>query len=550
MPYQNRGTILETLYSNVRSNGNRIFLKQPYNGKYYEYTWTEAFQQICLLSGLLQSLGLEQGSKIGILSKNCAEWFIADLAILKAGYVSVPLYPNINAKTIFQILEHSETKVLLVGKLDNWDEQKIGVPKDVQLIGFPMFGPEKVIKWDDWKTDFVIDQQQLDRRLDELTTIIYTSGTTGMPKGVMHSYQAFSEVANVAFQLLDPPVHPVFFSYLPLSHIAERVLVEMGVLYLCGTVCFAESIERFPENLRDAEPTVFLGVPRIWTKFQMGILEKLNQERLDFFLKIPILSSLIKSKIKKELGLHKCEFSFSGAAPISISLIKWFEKIGIDINEGYAMTENCCYSHITIPGNKRYGYVGKPLPGCEVKLSDENEVLIKNKSVMIGYYKEPELTKAAITPEGFLHTGDVGEIDPQGFLKIIGRVKDNFKTTKGKYVAPNPIELQLLANDNIEQCCVVGHNIPQPICLVVLSEKSKKMISEQLENILAIQMLSINDGLEGHEKMAKLVIVKEPWTVENELLTPTLKVKRQAIDNYYGKNYEAWYELSGQVVRE
>jgi len=549
MGYHSRPSILEVFYENVEKERDRIFLRQPYRGKWYEYTWGDTFEKVAQLSGLLKSLDLPAGSQIGILSKNCAQWIIADLAIFKAGHVSVPLYPNINAKTVYQILDHSEARVVLVGKLDDWESQKTGVPKGVTQIGFPMFCPSELPRWDEWPTKINPDYEKPVRTLDELATIIYTSGTTGMPKGVMHSFQAFMEVVNVAFSLITPPPYPGFFSYLPLSHIAERGLVETGALYMCGTISFAESLDSFAENLQEAAPTIFLGVPRIWTKFQMGILGKMDQVKLDTLLRVPLLNLLIKNKIKKGLGLHKAKYCFVGAAPMPVSLMIWFEKIDIDILEAYAMTENCCYSHITLPGHKKHGYVGQSLPGSEVKISEEGEVLIKNPSLMMGYYKEPALTEAAFS-KGFLKTGDMGEVDAEGYLKITGRVKDNFKTSKGKYIAPNPIEMEILANENIEQCCVAGHNIPQPLCMVVLSEKALQKSPKEVEDSLIHTMLDQNNKLESHENLCKILIVKEPWTVENELMTPTLKIKRQAIDNKYGSLYEKWYAADGQVCRE
>ena len=222
-------------------------------------------------------------------------------------------------------------------------------------------------------------------------------------------------------------------------------------------------MDTFAANLAEASPTVFLGVPRIWTKFQQGILAKLNQNKLNIFLRIPFISSLISSKIKKGLGLHNAKNIFTGAAPTPVALIKWFARLGINIQEAYAMTENTCYSHVSYNNNINIGYVGQALPKCDVKLSSQNEILIKHDALMDGYYKMQKETKQTII-DGWLHTGDEGEIDKNGFLKITGRVKDLFKTSKGKYVAPSPIEMKLLANKNIEQVCVVGIGTSTTYC--------------------------------------------------------------------------------------
>ena len=315
----------------------------------------------------------------------------------------------------------------------------------------------------------------------------------------------------------------------------------MGSLYTGGKVSFAESLDTFAANLSEASPSVFLGVPRIWTKFQQGILGKLPQKKLNVLLSIPIISTLIKKKIQKGLGLSKAKNIFTGAAPTPASIIKWFEKLGIKIQEAYAMTENTCYSHVSFKSKIKIGSVGQALPLCDVKLSDQKEILIKHDALMDGYYKDEEETNKTII-DGWLHTGDEGEIDENGFLTITGRVKDIFKTSKGKYVAPSPIEMKLSANKNLEQICVVGDGLPQPIVLVVLSERGKAKTKEDLIASLAKTMEVVNPKLDKHEKLHNIVVVAEDWTIENKLLTPTMKIKRNAIEKIYKSNYAAWYE--------
>ena len=321
----------------------------------------------------------------------------------------------------------------------------------------------------------------------------------------------------------------------------------MGSIYSGGKVDFAESLDTFAANLSAASPTVFLGVPRIWTKFQQGVLGKLPQAKLDMLLGIPILGGLIKKKVRKGLGLNNARQVFTGAAPTPATLIEWFEKLGIYIQEAYAMTENCCYSHVTFRDNIKIGYVGAPLPYCDVKLSEEGEILIKHEALMTGYYKEPELTAETIV-DGYLKTGDKGEIDNDGFLKITGRIKDLFKTSKAKYVAPAPIEMKLSVNTNLEQICVVGTNVPQPIALAVLSEEGKKKTTEEIDSSLVETLSVVNPQLDHHENVAKFVILKDDWTVENGLITPTMKVKRPALEKIHEGNYEEWYEKEGKVI--
>ncbi len=530
---------LEMLYKWEKEKPNEIFLSQPINGVWHNWTWQEFGDEVRKMATYLKQLNLPSESKIGLLSKNCAHWLMTDMAIMMSGHVSVPLYPNLNAETLSKILSHSETKLLFVGKLDNYNEMKEGVPHEIPCITFPFYS-ENYPKWDDLLKNISPLKEDIIRTPNELATIIYTSGTTGVPKGVMHKFFNFSFATTNAVNII-PLKEESFFSYLPLCHIAERLLVQMGSLYCGGRVSFAENLDTFAKNLSDVSPTIFLGVPRIWTKFQQGILSKIPQKKLTLLLKIPIISTIIKNKIKKNIGLANANNVFTGAAPTPVSLIKWFAHLGINIQEAYAMTENTCYSHVTLKNNIKIGYVGKPLPLCQVKLSSRKEILIKHDALMDGYYKMENETSQTIV-NGWLHTGDEGYIDDEGFLKITGRVKDLFKTTKGKYVAPSPIEMKISANKNIEQVCVVGDELPQPIALLVLSERGKSTLREDLKISLNRTLDNMNSMLENHEKIHNFIVLDQPWTVENKLLTPTMKIKRNLIEKKYSIFYKDWYD--------
>ena len=536
---------LEMMYKWEEEKGNEVFLSQPINSIWHDWTWEEVMLEVRKMAAYIKSLNLEKKSKIAILSKNCAHWIMSDLAIMMSGHISVPLYPNLSAKILNKILIHSETKMMFVGKLDDFEKMKSGIPSDVNCVTYPFYSQDYP-KWNDLIRDVSPLQENVIRDDNELATIIYTSGTTGDPKGVMHKFYNFSFATTNAVNAL-PLKDESFFSYLPLSHIAERLLIEMGSIYCGGKVSFAESLDTFAQNLSYSQPSVFLGVPRIWTKFQQGILEKLPQKKLNILLSIPIISSLIKKKIQKGLGLSKARNVFTGAAPTPAALIRWFESLGIIIQEAYAMTENTCYSHVSFREKIKIGSVGQALPLCDVKLSDQNEIMIKHDALMDGYYKDEEQTNDTIK-NGWLYTGDEGEIDSEGFLKITGRVKDIFKTSKGKYVAPSPIELKLSANKNIEQVCIVGTEIPQPIALVVLSDRGREKTKEDLISSLEKTLEVVNPKLEKHEKIHNIIIVKEEWTIENNLLTPTMKIKRNAIEKIYRINYQEWYDSSKRIV--
>lgn len=530
-----------------RNTPDLLFLRQPIDGKVKDWTFRKAGDESRRIASALLALNLPAKSHVAILSKNCAHWIMADLAIWMAGHISVPLYPTLSSGSIRQILEHSESKVLFVGKLDNFSEQEAGIPSQVKCISFSLFGEKKGEQWDELVSKNQPLQETKKRSSEELATIKYTSGTTGNPKGVMITFGAFHYVVPGALKKYGADKPGKFFSYLPLSHIAERMLVECGALYSGSEIHFSESLEKFPENLMNTQPTVFLAVPRIWAKFREKIESKMP--KLDRLLKIPVVSTIIKKAIRKKLGLSKAHLIISGAAPISVDLLKWFKKLDILIQEVYGMTENLAYSHSNFKDAK-FGSVGRAWENIETKFSEEGELLVRHKGLMTGYYKEPELTAKVFTEDGFLKTGDKGELDEKGFFTITGRIKDQFKTDKAKFVDPAPIEMKLLANADIEQVCVVGMGIPQPIALIILSAAGKQKDKTALEESIKKSIEEVNPHLESYERIKAAIILSEDWTIENGLMTPTLKVKRNEVEKIHLPKYPKWYEKNQVVVWE
>ena len=538
---------LERLYHWERTAPDRVVLTQPMGGGIVkDFTWREVLDQTRRMAAYLQRLGLEPGARIGILAKNSAHWLIADFAIWMAGYVSVPLYPTLAAGTVRQILEHSEAKLLFVGKLDGWGEMKPGVPADLPCIRLPLSASSDGPAWD----DIIARTQPLQgnpvRDGNELATIMYTSGTTGMPKGVMHSFATFAWSMAAVRKRLTSDVHSRVLSYLPLSHVAERTLVEHGLLASSMHVYFAESLETFAADLQRAKPTLFFSVPRLWVKFQQGVLAKMPAQKLDRLLSIPIVNRIVRRKVLGALGLDQCEVAAGGAAPMPPDLLRWYARLGLKIIEVYGMTENCGVSHCTLPGKQRPGTVGYPYEGVQSRLDPDNdEIQVKSPGTMLGYYKEPEQTRNALTADGWLRTGDKGVIDAEGGLRISGRVKDIFKTGKGKYVAPAPIEDKLVMHGAVEACCVTGANLGQPLAIVMLNmEAAQRAIDAAeraaLEASLTTHLESINALLDPHERLDCLVVVTQPWTVESGLITPTFKVRRNRIEDVYAPHYERW----------
>ncbi len=525
-----------------------IFLKQPIDGRIINYTYKSAGEEIRKIASAIDDFNLSERSHIALLSKNCAHWILADLAIMMSGHISVPIYPTLNAHSVNQLLTHSESKVIILGKLDDFPSQKNGIPK-IHKISVGLYGENEGTLWEDLISNQKPSQKIPTIKTDDLHTIIYTSGTTGTPKGVMHTVGNFSMSVSGLIDALRIPNRPRLFSYLPLAHVAERLLCTGG-LHLGAQISFPESLETFASDLEKTQPNIFFGVPRIYTKFQEKILENIPQKKLTFLLKIPFLNTLVKNKLKQKLGLRKASFIASAAAPLATSLMNWYETIGITIQQGYGMTEDCCISHFNMPGASKVGTVGKKLPHVTVKLSTEGEICIKNNCLMKGYFKAPEITASVFDEEGFLKTGDKGEYDHEGFLTITGRVKDQFKTDKGKYISPAPLELLLSKNTDIEQTCIVGTGIPQPIALVTLSTLGKEKLKEQLSQSLIATVNEMNEQLEKHEKIERIVIMKEDWNVANGLTTPTLKVKRNNIEKIHQPYYKKWFEDDEKVIFE
>ena len=546
---------LQRLYHWEATEPNRVILTQPLGaGAVRDYTWAQVMDETRRMAAHLQGLGLEPGSRIAILSKNCAHWLMCDFAIWMAGFVSVPLYPTLAAGTIRQILEHSEAKLLFVGKLDGWDNMKSGVPAGLPCIGTPLAPPNDFTRWEDVVKATAPLRGNPVRAGEELATIMYTSGTTGMPKGVMHSFATFAWSIAGALRRVPLRGDARMLSYLPLAHVAERTLVEHGLLATSMRVYFAESLDTFINDLQRARPTAFFSVPRLWVKFQQGAQSKMPAEKLARLLKIPLLGRVVAKKVRAALGLDQCTLAAGGAAPMPPELLRWYESIGLPIIEVYGMTENCGVSHATLPGVQRPGTVGKAYDGVQCRLDPSSgEIQMKSPGLMLGYYKEPALTREAFTEDGWLHTGDKGQLDAEGNLRITGRVKDLFKTSKGKYVAPAPIEDKLVMNGAVEACVVTGANLGQPLGIVMLNAEAAKRAEDSggraaMEISLTAHLDAVNARLDPHEQLDCLVVVKEPWTVDNGFITPTFKVKRNRIEEAYGPMFERWVGAHRRVV--
>ncbi|MBF7073038.1 AMP-binding protein [Glaciecola sp. MH2013] len=537
---------LALLYQWESTKPNTLFLTQPKNGSDVTFTWAETANQARRVAAGLRELNYPKGSRIAILSKNCAEWMIADLGIMMAGHISVPIFATAGKDTIQYVLKHADCPLIFIGKLDNMDEQVASVPDGVAKVGFPYPDIPVETSWDSFTNNAPIEDSPLPD-MNDIMTIIYTSGSTGQPKGVVHTYKTICWAARNSLNALSVNDNDRIVSYLPLAHITERVLVELASFYSTMQIRFVESLETFTHDVKTCQPTLFISVPRLWTKFQMGVLAKIPQKKLSFLLSIPFVGKKVAKKIRAEMGLGSARLWASGSAPLAPATIEWFHKIGIDISEGWGMTENSAYGTSSVPFRlDKIGSIGKAYDGVDVRIAEDGEIQVASPCNMIGYYKEPEKTSGVFTNDGYLRTGDKGIIDSEGFVKITGRLKDIFKTEKGKYVTPAPIEAKLMENPIVEQVCVTGTNLPQPIALLVLSEEARAHNKDGIEQSLNATLQHVNSSLESHQRLDRIVVFKEEWSIENDLLTPTLKVKRHVIEEKFKS--VILQEHSGSVV--
>ncbi|MNF41171.1 Long-chain-fatty-acid--CoA ligase FadD15 [compost metagenome] len=516
---------------------DRVWLRQPVARTWYPVTWRQADDRARRLASALRALGCEPGDRVAILAKNCAEWLLSDLAIMFAGLVSVPLYPLQSAESINYVLAHSACKAIILGKLDAAEGLEAGIPADVVRIAMPYPTLRADHDWGELLASHEPLREAHEQQPDDLLSILYTSGTTGQPKGVMQTARAFAFASSRSVVEMGLGRDDQFFSYLPLSHAAERFLVETNSLYCGGGIAFVESLETFAEDLRLVRPTQFFSVPRLWTRFQQGVLEKLPQDRLDRLLRIPLLGTLVAQRVRRGLGLDRARVLVSGAAPIPVALLEWYRRIGLTICEGYGMTENFAYGNFNRPGQVCFGSVGRVMPDNEVRIAENGEILYRSPALMAGYYLEPDKSAEALR-DGWLHTGDKGVIDAQGYLRITGRVKDIFKTSKGKYVAPAPIEGEIAKSHWVEQVCLMGSGLDQPLALIELSPAAREQARARVEADLLATLAQLNGNLSPHERVSHLLLVREPWTVDNGCMTPTMKIRRNVLEARYAPAVE------------
>ena len=552
-------------------------INTKYEGKWVSLSTHDFFEKVQSVSRKLIEIGIKKGEKIALISnQNRTEWCIVDNSILQIGGVTVPIYPTISEKEFQYVLNHSESKICFVSDKDVFD--KINKIKDKTKLK-KIYSFDEFQNCSNWNLLFENDNKSLQGKVnikkkevtpDDLATIIYTSGTTGVPKGVMLTHRNIvSNILSASKRL--PPMESKnkALSFLPLCHIFERIIIYM-YYYSRVEIYFAESLETISENLNEIKPFYMTAVPRLIEKifdkiegkaeefkgvkkslykWSISIADRFDiekQNRIFYNIKLMIARFLVFSKWKNALG-GKLELICSGSAPLQPRLAKIFTAAGIKIMEGYGLTESSPVISISEPikGGTKFGYVGKIIEGIEVKIAKDGEILCKGPNVMKGYYKNSKLTSETIK-NGFLHTGDIGKLDKDGFLKITDRKKQLFKTSGGKYIAPQVIENKMKRSPFIEQIMVIGEGEKMPSALIQPDfeyikkwlRKNKfnflddfKNICEKEELLIKItrEIDKINEEFGDWERIKKFELTPKIWSIENGLLTPTMKLKRKTI---------------------
>ncbi|HSJ91944.1 MAG TPA: long-chain fatty acid--CoA ligase [Ilumatobacter sp.] len=593
-------TVVERFRARVATQPGRPALRYHHNGDWRALDWGEYGQAVDEVAAGLVTLGIEPGDRVGLLSGNRPEWHIADLAILSVGAVTVPVYPTSSSPQVAYVLADSGARVCFVDSPEQLAKvllHRSDLPDLERIVGLlPMPGLDHVA--------IVLDLAQLrgdgrghlagsptaiaDRAgaiaADDLATLVYTSGTTGPPKGAILTHGNLGWTVDAVESMVGLSPEDRLLSYLPLSHIAERLTSHIGQIASGGETWFAQSLATVPEDLRACRPTIFFAVPRVWQKFHDAILDKIAESPKPVRLALEryvalgkasveageqdrelsstqrrlhlVLDRTIGAKLRKQLGLDEARIIVSSAAPIHPDLVRWFHGIGIPIAEVWGQTEDCGPATLNPPEAIRIGSVGLPLPGLEVRVADDGELMVRGGSVCRGYYRQPEATATLIDPDGWMSTGDLGAIDDDGYVRITGRKSDLIITAAGKNISPSEIESRLALEPLIGQAVVVGDGRKYLVALITLdpddaadwaarhgafADISSLINDPALRGEVAAGVERVNREHAPVEQIKHWRLLHEPFTVEGGELTPTMKVKRAFVMERYADLVEEMY---------
>lgn len=584
---------------------NNYVIKHKVNGKYVGITYDQFKEETDSFAFGLASLGIKKDDKIAIIAENRPEWVYSDMAILSLGAIDVPLYPSLTSESVEFILNNSESKAIIVST--KFQLNKVMKIRDrCRYLKFIILLNEK--DFDDNNKDLMTftKVQELGKSFkkehdsllkdnlalikpDDVCTIIYTSGTTGEPKGVVLTHHNILSNVQAALDCFPIGSTDVFLSFLPLCHIFERMAGYYTAFAAKCTVCYAESIETVAQNLIEIKPTIMTSVPRLFERIHTKIIKNVDSQPLKkqkiFYwamevgvkqteyikkgnvpishaLKYKVANKLVFNKLREKTG-GNLRFFISGGAALPMYLGKFFEAIGIIIVEGYGLTESSPVIAANRVDDYKFGTVGKPMPGVEIKIASDGEILAKGPNIMQGYYKNKKETEATIK-DGWLYTGDIGVFDADGFLLITDRKKHLFKTSAGKYIAPTPIESMFLASKYIDQFVLIGDRRMFLTALIVPDFEAVKEYAdsrkipydkvedlvkdEEIYNMLNKEMDQFQKKLANYERVRKFVLLDRPFTIESGEITPSLKIKRKYVEERYGDLIEQMYKSLDRSV--
>jgi long-chain acyl-CoA synthetase len=595
-------TIARSFLKSVETRGDRPAIREKKFGIWQPTSWREWLQISKDIAFGLHATGFQPGDVASIIANAVPEWVYADMGILCAGGVSSGIYPTDSSAQVEYLINDSSTKVIFAEDEEQLDKiltcrsrcptlQKIVV---FDMEGLHGFSDPMVLSLAEFMAlgrnhaqgnEALWDEMIGSRSAGDLAILVYTSGTTGPPKGAMHSNRSVTHQMRHANDLFPSTDHEERLVFLPLCHVAERVGGYYVSLALGSVMNFAESPETVPDNLREVQPTAFLAVPRIWEKFYSGITialkdattfqnwmyrnalaignrmteYKLQGDTPPFSLRLANRAAywLVFRNIRRMLGLDRCRLAFTGAAPIAPDLIRWYLALGLDMREVYGQTENCGVATIMPPDRIKLGSVGKAAPWGEVAISPQGEILIRGDFLFMGYLNQPEKTAETIDAKGWLHTGDVGSIDNEGFVRITDRMKDIIITSGGKNITPSEIENQLKFSPYVSDAVVIGDKRPYLTCLIMIDQENVEKYAQdhdipftnyaslcrarEIQDLIQREIEAVNANFARVETVKKFYLIERQLTPEDEELTPTMKLKRSFVNKRYAAEIEAMY---------
>lgn len=565
---------------------DKVAYKRKVNGKYEPITYQQFRENVMMFHFALKEYGIKNDSKIAILSENRLEWAVTDYGSFTIGAVIVPIYPSLTPEQINFILKDSDSEILVISQKETL-KKLFPHLSDLPLLKTVItmfsydeetFEGKEILSFKDFlaRGKNLIDEVEFKETISkvdikDLLSIVYTSGTTGNPKGVMLTHEnILSNVENSLMAISDIGKDDMFLSFLPLCHIFERMTGHFLAIYCQATIAYAESIDTVAENILEVHPTVMASVPRLYEKvyakiknqvdegsngkkkifnWAIGIGKQVSELRqkgeepkgaLKF--KYSLAHKLVFSKLHQKMG-GELRFFVSGGAPLSREIGEFFDSAGILIIEGYGMTETSPVISCNRLDDYKFGTVGKPINNVKVKIADDGEIIVKGPSITPGYYKNPKATKELIDSQGWLHTGDIGVFDAEGFLKITDRKKNIIVTANGKNIAPQPIEEAIKLSKYIQEIVLIGDKRKFISALVVPEyERFAGMQKEDIYELLNNEINKRQKPFASFERVKKIHILDEPLTLENGELTPTLKVKRKVVIKKFENEIESMYQ--------